>query len=1080
MVHGGMDGYDWLQHFLPADTQTGHDPSSDIEAHETHPAFHDAEEVAKAAVMHQQAQKTYMLMRSTYPNHASNPSQAYSQASGEQYGGNKHQRNSNIQSNNAPYGPSEYQTARSRNITQRPNPSALSQKDSDALARQDAYRRAQIPVGPPQRSSNSRAVSTSRSPYQGYSATPNQNFQISMQRYMTQGMAAQVQRTSASQSPSYTHSTIPPHNTQRSPYSTTDIPPVQRTHTPVARSQSHKRPYQSYSTTPAQDTQQVYISAAAQRTHVPVTRPRESQSPYESPYESHSTIPQNAQGSPHQNAPRSSYSMGAEIDTALDSPKGLKPSAARSTIESRHSITPAMSTREGPSTNSARSNPISPLPSFRNQDHVQSAVPIAPDRVRSPATFQPVSTRSPSLSFVSSAPAPAPPAPPTQTSNQTNQKPPISRQNVQSTPVVSSASVSFTPPVASHTGHNSSHTSGPRRGTISDSAVAQQPTAGNAQSRGHPLPIPPPHQQKRWVPSQDHFHGSMPPAKMRRLDNGGSQTMPPRNDPSAGSSVPGARVPMVQARPRGLDKNRDYVVQPIRQSDLLRKQSYNPATIARDILISAGKHPTEKPLNHHLEALRLHLTKADIIADLATIRWDLVDVKPQVGRMPPVSAPQMPSLPPPHSRPLPTDSRPLPTHSRPLPTDSRPLPTHSRPLPTHSRPLPHPQPPQMPPLRPPHPQSLQADQQLLPRATPNHAIARDHASLPSRDTPPNRQVATPESIDARASGGFNPWGTLSFQAPTNHSSHKFSSNFPSGLPRIDPVPASPNFSSRKSVPFPTPPSPQPQPQPPPQQRPPSTTKSAAPPKSPPARKQATPQSITQPTPQGQTVKSQSDSNRTVKSPEARCLSQPQVVIPLSPKMAPKRRPGRPPRSVANNVEVAIPREQPVHYQIFPCKWEGCIAELHNLDSVRAHIVKVHIPHSLVCKWEDCDNKTPMAAADMFRHLSSEHISKMAWALGDGPKVPVTAEIQSNHPSVMGDRSARKGTMILPVEQIAVEAFSKVHGKSTIKTKAQALLEAGRHWKQQIGPDMDWSDRRLSTPARQNNVHCGEMAFVAND
>ena len=71
-------------------------------------------------------------------------------------------------------------------------------------------------------------------------------------------------------------------------------------------------------------------------------------------------------------------------------------------------------------------------------------------------------------------------------------------------------------------------------------------------------------------------------------------------------------------------------------------------------------------------------------------------------------------------------------------------------------------------------------------------------------------------------------------------------------------------------------------------------------------------------------------------------------------------------------------------------------------------------------------------------------------------------------------------MVLPVEQIAVKAFSKAHGKSTLKTKAEALLEAGRHWKQQIGPEMDWSDRRLSTPTRQKYVNCGEMAFIAND
>jgi hypothetical protein len=33
----------------------------------------------------------------------------------------------------------------------------------------------------------------------------------------------------------------------------------------------------------------------------------------------------------------------------------------------------------------------------------------------------------------------------------------------------------------------------------------------------------------------------------------------------------------------------------------------------------------------------------------------------------------------------------------------------------------------------------------------------------------------------------------------------------------------------------------------------------------------------------------------------------------------------------------------------------------------------------------------MAAADMFQHLATEHISKIAWELGDGPTVPVTGE-----------------------------------------------------------------------------------------
>lgn len=117
--------------------------------------------------------------------------------------------------------------------------------------------------------------------------------------------------------------------------------------------------------------------------------------------------------------------------------------------------------------------------------------------------------------------------------------------------------------------------------------------------------------------------------------------------------------------------------------------------------------------------------------------------------------------------------------------------------------------------------------------------------------------------------------------------------------------------------------------------------------------------------------------------------------------------------------------------------------------------------------------TPLQGADLHTKfvLDLKEISN---------RMNILAENQSNDPSVLGDRSSRKGTMVLPVDEHQVKAFSKAHGKSTEKNKAQALLEAGQHWKQQIGPEMEWSDRRLSTPARQSKVHCGEMAFVGEN
>lgn len=69
----------------------------------------------------------------------------------------------------------------------------------------------------------------------------------------------------------------------------------------------------------------------------------------------------------------------------------------------------------------------------------------------------------------------------------------------------------------------------------------------------------------------------------------------------------------------------DGIVKSIDRSLALRKSRYDPKTIARDILISAGKHPTQRSLNGHLEQLKERFTKVDNTSDLSTFRWDIVD-----------------------------------------------------------------------------------------------------------------------------------------------------------------------------------------------------------------------------------------------------------------------------------------------------------------------------------------------------------------------------------------------------------------------------------------------------------------------
>lgn len=67
------------------------------------------------------------------------------------------------------------------------------------------------------------------------------------------------------------------------------------------------------------------------------------------------------------------------------------------------------------------------------------------------------------------------------------------------------------------------------------------------------------------------------------------------------------------------------VVRLMNRRDALRRSSYNPKTICRDILVSSGKHPTMAPLNSHLEILRKSFDNVDNTSDLSTFNWDLVD-----------------------------------------------------------------------------------------------------------------------------------------------------------------------------------------------------------------------------------------------------------------------------------------------------------------------------------------------------------------------------------------------------------------------------------------------------------------------
>ncbi|KAL3454357.1 hypothetical protein BJX65DRAFT_632 [Aspergillus insuetus] len=72
-------------------------------------------------------------------------------------------------------------------------------------------------------------------------------------------------------------------------------------------------------------------------------------------------------------------------------------------------------------------------------------------------------------------------------------------------------------------------------------------------------------------------------------------------------------------------KQRMDIVSRLNEKDAAQKITYDPKTIARDVLIAAGRHPTEASLNNHLFCLRNAFSAVDMNSDLATFKWDLVD-----------------------------------------------------------------------------------------------------------------------------------------------------------------------------------------------------------------------------------------------------------------------------------------------------------------------------------------------------------------------------------------------------------------------------------------------------------------------
>ncbi|KIW11845.1 hypothetical protein PV08_09118 [Exophiala spinifera] len=116
----------------------------------------------------------------------------------------------------------------------------------------------------------------------------------------------------------------------------------------------------------------------------------------------------------------------------------------------------------------------------------------------------------------------------------------------------------------------------------------------------------------------------------------------PKQMPQQGSGRGTALSSTVPAPVSTTRKSYKAQAKPINKNEALQKSYYNPKTVARDILIAAGRHPTERPLNAHMAGLLGRLI--DIDSDLSTFDWDAID--PGGPEAPQVALVEIPMEPP--------------------------------------------------------------------------------------------------------------------------------------------------------------------------------------------------------------------------------------------------------------------------------------------------------------------------------------------------------------------------------------------------------------------------------------------------
>lgn len=107
---------------------------------------------------------------------------------------------------------------------------------------------------------------------------------------------------------------------------------------------------------------------------------------------------------------------------------------------------------------------------------------------------------------------------------------------------------------------------------------------------------------------------------------------------------------------------------------------------------------------------------------------------------------------------------------------------------------------------------------------------------------------------------------------------------------------------------------------------------------------------------------------------------------------------------------------------------------------------------------------------------------LVWKMSNGIWLSLAETDEETDPSgfKLSIRNPRPETIVWPVNKNVIDAFNRVHGVKTPKQKAEALKDGGCHWKDETGPEADWSNHHLGHHTQQPFAYNGEMTFTLGE